>query len=159
MTTPNLKQIIAATAHVTGVREEILKGAQRNHRASSARHLGFWAAIEAGHSYPKTGDAFGGRDHTTIIHGRKRVAERPEKVAGALRVLAAAERLSESGSMSAPPVPIPNVVRTELPPLPRQDAPIPGRKVCAIPPTVVIQMGDRRTEKHAAGYAAHQNRW
>lgn len=158
---PTLRDIVAATAEVTGVNEAILRGGQRRRSAARARQAGYWAAVEEGYSYPKIGDAFGGRDHTTIIYGRRRADGSPEILGAAKKVLDTARRIATRRRVWKIDVP-PVVVRIERPPLPAIPLPtLPQqqRKAVAIPPTLVISKEDRRTPRHIAGHAANEHRW
>lgn len=64
-----------ATKHRVTLQE--IKGPQRNAYIVLARHELFWRmAHETTLSLPEIGRKLGGRDHTTVIHGMRRHAER-----------------------------------------------------------------------------------
>lgn len=60
----------------SGISKTLLLGSQRTQDFVTARHQAMWLAREyTGKSLPEIGRRFGGRDHTTILHGvRKREA-------------------------------------------------------------------------------------
>lgn len=67
-TTPS-KLIDIVTRHFSITKEEII-GKQRNRKFVRPRHiLMYLMRQECGMSYPQVGDALGGKDHTTIMHG------------------------------------------------------------------------------------------
>jgi len=67
-TTPD-KLIDIVTRHFSITKEEII-GKQRNRRFVHPRHiLMYLMRLECGMSFPQIGDALGGKDHTTIMHG------------------------------------------------------------------------------------------
>ena len=69
-------QIIAATAAVTGVPIEAFSAKRKDQRAARARHIAMYLIRERlGLSYKEIGAHFGGRDHTTVLHGWERVTE------------------------------------------------------------------------------------
>lgn len=72
--------VLDATAIVTGVERELLVGRRRQPRVVAARHLAMYVSREwLGKSYPKIGKLFGGRDHTTVLHGVKSIAARLDR--------------------------------------------------------------------------------
>jgi hypothetical protein len=72
-----LAAVIAATVAVTGVPKLVLTGRSRIKPHAAARHLAMWVSVQcAGHAVAATGRALG-RDHTTVLHGLRRVADRP----------------------------------------------------------------------------------
>ena len=53
-----------------------LLSAKRNRSLARPRQLAMSLAKElTSHSLPEIGDAFGGRDHTTVLHACKKIAE------------------------------------------------------------------------------------
>ena len=72
------KRIIEIVAKHTDVSVEDMKSPRRHSNLVTARHLA--AALirqwRPDLSYPQIGKLFGGRDHSTIIHGQKRIRER-----------------------------------------------------------------------------------
>jgi chromosomal replication initiation ATPase DnaA len=73
---PPLKDILETVATVTGVSVGDLCGPCRMRRLAWPRHLGFHLVkrTRPDLSLPQIGKAFGSRDHTTIMHGLKKVA-------------------------------------------------------------------------------------
>jgi chromosomal replication initiation ATPase DnaA len=73
---PPLKAILETVAQVTGVSVGDLCGPCRMRKLAWPRHLGFHMVkrTRPDLSLPQIGRAFGGRDHTTIMHGLKKVA-------------------------------------------------------------------------------------
>ncbi|HKJ84922.1 MAG TPA: helix-turn-helix domain-containing protein, partial [Spirochaetia bacterium] len=55
---------------------------RRNRAIARPRQMAMFLAKElTNHSLPEIGDAFGGRDHTTVLHACKRIAELKESSA------------------------------------------------------------------------------
>lgn len=71
---PRLVDILHATAARYDIPvNEILSG-RRDHRITLARHVGMYLARELTlKSFPEIGRAFGGRDHSTVLHGVRRI--------------------------------------------------------------------------------------
>jgi chromosomal replication initiation ATPase DnaA len=72
------RRIIEIVSRHTGVSVEEIKGHRRNLALIHARHIA--TLLVRYHrpdlSYPQIGKVFGGRDHSTIIHGNKVILER-----------------------------------------------------------------------------------
>ena len=59
-----------------GIRVSDIKGKRRNRQIARPRQVAMALAKElTSMSFPDIGDAFGGRDHTTVIHACKKVEE------------------------------------------------------------------------------------
>lgn len=65
--------VIAEAANAFGVSVDDLTGDSRQFPLVRYRHVAMAAARSFGHSFPVIGRAFGGRDHTTVIHGVRKV--------------------------------------------------------------------------------------
>ena len=92
---PVTDQIIAAVAAAFGIAPEQLLGSSRTRHVVDARQVAMYVLREVrGLSYPATGAALGGRDHTTVMHGiervRARMAEQPALRRGVERLVASA---------------------------------------------------------------------
>jgi chromosomal replication initiator protein len=73
------KQILLAVAHYYRLTEEDLVGPSRRRVVSQPRQLCMYLIREeTDSSLPQIGELLGGRDHTTILHGCERTAERIE---------------------------------------------------------------------------------
>lgn len=71
-------EVLAATATVSGYTVEQLIGQSRRAPLVAYRHVAMWVCREVcAMSYPEIGAAFGGRHHTTIMHGVDKVRGRP----------------------------------------------------------------------------------
>jgi len=74
------EQIIAETAAYFGLRPEDILGRCRSREVALARQVAMYLTRElTSLSLPQIGEAFGGRDHTTILHGHEKVAALFEK--------------------------------------------------------------------------------
>ncbi len=72
-------QIITAVAEFYHLDESILTGRGRSKDVAYARQMAMYLAREeTGASLPQIGEALGGRDHTTVMHGWERIASRIE---------------------------------------------------------------------------------
>lgn len=70
----HLGSIIEAASTVCGVSAEVIVGYSKNQRHVEARQLAMYVARAATDlSYPELGREFGGRDHTTVISGVRRI--------------------------------------------------------------------------------------
>jgi len=77
---------VRVMANRVGVSVEILR---RGDRASATeRHLILWALRQLGYSYPAAARAVGLTNHTSAIHGVRRVERTPELLERARRMLA-----------------------------------------------------------------------
>ena len=68
------EEVIAATAALFGVKPEEITGNSRKRPIATARQVAMYVMRELTElSYPQIGRAFGGKDHTTVMHGVQRV--------------------------------------------------------------------------------------
>lgn len=75
-----VEQIIAAVSKFYRMGAEILIGRKRNKDVAAARHMAMYLAREeTGASLPQIGEALGGRDHTTVMHGWEKIASQIEQ--------------------------------------------------------------------------------
>lgn len=73
------RQIIAATAAASNLPPSALIGPRRTQDRVKARQIAMFLIRKHTHrSYPQIGNDLGGRDHTTIIHGRGKVLKSKE---------------------------------------------------------------------------------
>jgi chromosomal replication initiator protein len=80
---PSLKvkvsEVIRLTAQHYGLKTADLTGKERTQRVNVARQVAMYLARELTDlSLPQIGEAFGGRSHTTVLHGCNKVAEAVE---------------------------------------------------------------------------------
>ena len=74
---PAIRDILQAVAKYYQLPQKVLKSSSRRQSAVSARAMAVYLARElAGLSYERIGSALGGRDHTTIMHNYRKIAER-----------------------------------------------------------------------------------
>lgn len=72
---PTAERIIGAVASHLGVAETDLKSASRKAWVTRARHLAIYLVREStGESWKRIGERFGGRDHSSIIHGFDKIS-------------------------------------------------------------------------------------
>jgi chromosomal replication initiator protein len=75
-----VEQVIAAVAKFYRIEESVLTDRGRSKDIAAARHMAMYLAREeTGASLPQIGDALGGRDHTTIMHGWEKIASNIEQ--------------------------------------------------------------------------------
>ena len=73
VTIDNIQKTVASYYKI---RMSELLSAKRNRSLARPRHLAMSLAKElTSHSLPEIGDAFGGRDHTTVLHACKKITE------------------------------------------------------------------------------------
>lgn len=65
-------QVARIVAAVTGVSLEEIKGDRHIARLVKARHIAFYLACRTGRTQVSVGHYLGGRDHTTVLNGRRR---------------------------------------------------------------------------------------
>lgn len=74
-----LEKIIAVTAEKFGFHSEELVGKRRTARINKARQIAMYICRELTESsLPEIGRSFGGRSHTTVLHGIKKIEEELE---------------------------------------------------------------------------------
>jgi chromosomal replication initiator protein len=74
-----LNDIIAVTARQFGFHADDLKGKRRTARVNKARQVAMYLCREMTQaSLPQIGEAFGGRSHTTVLHGMNKITEELE---------------------------------------------------------------------------------
>lgn len=79
-------RIIAAVAQQFQVPEEELRGPRRTRQLALPRHVAMYLMREETEaSLPRIGQALGGRDHTTVMYGYERIADRLETDEGLRR--------------------------------------------------------------------------
>ncbi len=75
-----LKQIIVVVARFYKLDEETLTGRSRTKEVAFARQMAMYLAREeTDASLPQIGEALGGRDHTTVMHGWEKISSRIEQ--------------------------------------------------------------------------------
>lgn len=81
VSTATVRAVVADVAFQHGYTPADLIGQERHRAVCRARQHAYWAVRQAKPhlSYPQIGRFFGGRDHTTIMHG---VAAHEERMAG-----------------------------------------------------------------------------
>jgi len=78
--TVTMPQVMETTAHFYNLTLGDLTGRRRTKEIALARHVAMYLARELTESsLPRIGKAFGGRDHTTVLHGYNRIAENLER--------------------------------------------------------------------------------
>jgi len=88
--------LLARAALVFGYSEEELLGKRgRSARLTMARQALMWAAREHSYGTVEIGRYMSGRDHTTIMYGSERAAERAERDLAYARLLLQVAGLSE----------------------------------------------------------------
>jgi len=71
-----IEQIQKTVANYYKIRVADLLSAKRDRKITLPRHVAMMIAKElTNHSLPSIGDAFGGRDHTTVLHACKKIAD------------------------------------------------------------------------------------
>jgi len=77
--TLTLDHIIRVTAEKFGFTEKDIKGKKRTARVNQTRQIAMYLCRELTEaSLPQIGEAFGGRSHTTVLHGIKKIEEELE---------------------------------------------------------------------------------
>jgi len=72
----SVEQVVSATARHYGLEANDLTGPRRAQRVNQARQVAMYLTREiTDASLPQIGEIFGGRSHTTILHGCNKVAE------------------------------------------------------------------------------------
>ena len=67
--------ILSAVAQCTGIPVDALTSKRRERQVAYARHLAMYLLRDVAHqSYAQIGRLLGGRDHTTVLHGFKRIS-------------------------------------------------------------------------------------
>jgi hypothetical protein len=76
----SVRTVVQAVAAVTGIMPPEITGARRTNEVVRPRHLVmYFAGIYCPQmTLPQIGRALGGRDHTTVIHGRNKIAREVE---------------------------------------------------------------------------------
>jgi chromosomal replication initiator protein len=90
---PVVRDILAAVAKYYRIPQKVLKSSSRRQSAVSARAMAIYLARElAGLSYDRIGESLGGRDHTTIMHSYRKIADALRHDAATRDALADLER-------------------------------------------------------------------
>lgn len=73
----SVRSVVQAVCAVTGISASEIVGVRRSVDIVRPRHLAMYlTGIYCPHmSLPQVGRAFGGRDHTTVLHARKKIAD------------------------------------------------------------------------------------
>ena len=80
--------ILDAVAHVTNVPVDAITSKRREKQVAYARHLSMYLLRDLAHqSYAQIGRLLGGRDHTTVLHGFRRIEKLLEEDADVRRDL------------------------------------------------------------------------
>jgi len=75
---PKVGEIMLTVCDVTGCTLQAMTGPRRSRNVAWPRHLAMYLLVRVREdlSLPAIGHAFGGRDHTTVMHGRWNVEQR-----------------------------------------------------------------------------------
>ena len=75
-----IPQVMGVTARFYNLASEALTGRRRTKEIALARHVAMYLVRELTEaSLSQIGEAFGGRDHTTVLHGYEKIAENLER--------------------------------------------------------------------------------
>lgn len=87
----SMAQILAAVSSETGIPTNELRSPRRNQPVSKARQLFFYLCKKfTSRSMPQIGHFAGKKDHSTVLHGIRRVMAKPEEFQPQLNDLVAA---------------------------------------------------------------------
>lgn len=76
ITSPSVREIVFITSRIMNVTPWDIMGKRRDRNVIDARHMAIYCAREVTNfSYPQLGRAFGGLDHSTVIHAARRISE------------------------------------------------------------------------------------
>jgi len=96
--TRTLNDVIEVTARFYNVPAESLRGASRNKRVTLPRQVSMYLARqETSASLPEIGQALGGRDHTTVMHGVEKITRELESDETLRRQVLAVREMLYSG--------------------------------------------------------------
>ena len=87
MTRTTIQDGIPAVAHEYGITAADITGPRRDRKYSRPRQLAYVLSQSLGHSLPVVGEAFGARDHTTVLHGIGVALEHCQRDAEAFNIL------------------------------------------------------------------------
>ena len=101
----SLEQILEAVASFYGVKVEDLKGRRRSKELIRPRQMAMYLMREeVKASLPQIGEALGGRDHTTVLYGHRKICDQIERDEGLRReLLAIKERLYNRSAVKSAP--------------------------------------------------------
>ena len=101
----SLEQILEAVASFYGVKVEDLKGRRRSKELVRPRQMAMYLMREeVKASLPQIGEALGGRDHTTVLYGHRKICDQIERDEGLRReLLAIKERLYNRSAVKSAP--------------------------------------------------------
>ena len=99
----SLEQILEAVASFYGVKVEDLKGRRRSKELVRPRQMAMYLMREeVKASLPQIGEALGGRDHTTVLYGHRKICDQIERDEGLRReLLAIKERLYNQSAVKS----------------------------------------------------------
>jgi chromosomal replication initiator protein len=70
----SIEDVLAAVASHFGIKVSDLKGSRKNREVSQPRQVAMYLARRlTRHSFPEIGRAFGGKDHSTVVKGVKKI--------------------------------------------------------------------------------------
>jgi len=101
----SLEQILEAVASFYGVKVEDLKGRRRSKELVRPRQMAMYLMREeVKASLPQIGEALGGRDHTTVLYGHRKICDQIERDEGLRReLLAIKEKLYNRSAVKSAP--------------------------------------------------------
>ena len=99
----SLEQILEAVASFYGLKVEDLKGRRRSKELIRPRQMAMYLMREeVKASLPQIGEALGGRDHTTVLYGHRKICDQIERDEGLRReLLAIKERLYNQSAVKS----------------------------------------------------------
>jgi len=99
----SLEQILEAVASFYGLKVEDLKGRRRSKELVRPRQMAMYLMREeVKASLPQIGEALGGRDHTTVLYGHRKICDQIERDEGLRReLLAIKERLYNQSAVKS----------------------------------------------------------
>lgn len=105
-TEPSMAQIMAAVSDVTGIPTNEFRSPRRNRPVAHSRQLFFYLCKKfTSRSLPQIGHYAGKKDHSTVMHGIRRVMQKPEEYQPQLNELVAAFTRLEAKRKAEDPQP------------------------------------------------------